>query len=466
MQASGGPPSATQLSALRGWCGWGAAAGLFDTTQPSFADARAELVGLVSPAEYRAAERTTLTAHYTDPAIAAVMWETLTALGFTGGPVLEPGCGAGVFLGAAPAGAAMVGVELDPVTAAIAGYLHPQARVLTGSFAEVVFPPGSFAAAIGNVPFDSTRLYDPVHNPGQRLSLHNHFLVKALDLLAPGGVVVALTSRYTMDAANPHARAVLAEQADLVGAIRLPSGAHRRTAGTNAVTDLLVLRRRDRGESADPQPGWVQARRVDLPGGRESINRHFVAHPGQVLGRIRVGNGMYGADTLLVDPDGGELVEALSGAYERIVDGLARPDAAGPGVDSRGFTHRLSGPAARLVDAPTPLGSFPDGPGGLDGRLVVQGGRIVTQTASGPVPLAVPAAHLAEVRALIGLRETVTALLDAESTSTPTTATWPHCGGSWRPGTTRTWAGGGRSTGSPWRAPAGSTSTGRTCCGG
>ena len=123
VQASGGSPSATQLSALRGWCGWGAAAGLFDTTQPSFADARAELVGLVSPAEYRAAERTTLTAHYTDPAIAEVMWETLSGLGFTGGPVLEPGCGAGVFLGTAPAGAAMVGVELDPVTAAIAGLL-------------------------------------------------------------------------------------------------------------------------------------------------------------------------------------------------------------------------------------------------------------------------------------------------------------------------------------------------------
>ena len=177
--------------------------------------------------------------------------------GSPAGPVLEPGCGAGVFLGTAPAGAAMVGVELDPVTAAIAGYLHPTARVLTGSFAEVVFPPGSFAAAIGNVPFDSTRLHDPVHNPGQRLALHNHFLVKAVDLLAPGGLVVALTSRYTMDAANPHARTVLAEQADLLGAVRLPSGAHRRTAGTDAVTDLLVLRRRDRGEPAGSAAGMA-----------------------------------------------------------------------------------------------------------------------------------------------------------------------------------------------------------------
>ena len=131
---------------------------------------------------------------------------------------------------------------------------------------------------------------------------------------------------------------------------------------------------------------------------------YFGAHPGQVLGRMRVGAGMYGADTLLVDPDGGELVEALSGACERIVDGLARPGTAvRPGGESAGITH-VSGPAARLVDAPAPPGSFPDGPGGMDGRLAVQGGRIVTQTASGPVPLAVPAAHLAEVRALIGLR--------------------------------------------------------------
>ena len=194
--------------------------------------------------------------------------------------------------------------------------------------------------------------------------------------------MVALTSRYTMDAANPHARTVLAEQADLVGAVRLPSGAHRRTAGTDAVTDLLVLRRRDRGEPPDPQPGWVAARRVDLPGGRESINSYFGAHPGQVLGRMRVGAGMYGADTLLVDPDGSELVEALSGACERIVDGLARPGTAvRPGGESAGITH-VSGPAARLVDAPAPLGSFPQGPGGMDGRLAVQGGRIVTQTAS------------------------------------------------------------------------------------
>ena len=119
---------------------------------------------------------------------------------------------------------------------------------------------------------------------------------------------------------------MLAEQADLLGAVRLPSGAHRRTAGTDAITDLLVLRRRDPGEPPDRDPSWVRVQRVDLPGGAEGINTYFVDHPGQVLGRMRVGDGMYGADSLLVDPDGGDLIEALTRACGRIVDGHARPD--------------------------------------------------------------------------------------------------------------------------------------------
>ena len=207
---------------------------------------------------WRAARRTTINAHYTDPAIAQAMWQTLTDLGFQAGRVLEPGAGAGTFIGLAPAGAELTGVELDPTTARIAQAIHPHATIRAESFAQTPLPDGYFDAAIGNVPFADVRLHDPRHNPS-RLSLHNHFIVKALSLVREGGLVAVLTSHYTMDAQNPAARREIDQLGELLGAVRLPTGAHRRTAGTDALTDLLILRRRD--PSGDPDPaGWETTR--------------------------------------------------------------------------------------------------------------------------------------------------------------------------------------------------------------
>ena len=158
--------------------------------------------------------------------------------------MLEPGCGAGTFIGLAPDGARMTGVELDPVTAGIAAAVYPEATIRAESFATSRFPDGRFDAVIGNVPFADIKLHDPRHNRGQ-LMMHNHFIVKSLALTRPGGLVMVLTSRYTMDAQNPAGRRAMQELADLVGAVRLPTGAHRRAAGTEAVTDLLVFRRRE-----------------------------------------------------------------------------------------------------------------------------------------------------------------------------------------------------------------------------
>jgi SAM-dependent methyltransferase len=197
-----------------------------------------------------AASRNTLNAHYTDARIAQAVWSAVRALGFGGGRVLEPGCGSGNFIAFAPAGAQLVGVELDPVTAGIAAALHPAAQILPESFADTRDADGSYDLAVGNVPFGRVVPHDRRHNPGGH-SIHNHFIIKSLRLVRPGGLVALLTSRYTMDARNPAARREIASLADLVGAVRLPSGAHQRAAGTTVVTDLLILRRREPGREPD-----------------------------------------------------------------------------------------------------------------------------------------------------------------------------------------------------------------------
>ncbi len=231
---------------LARWGGWGAQGvwQVLDEDRAEFAGVRAQLQGLLSPQELAAARLTTINAHYTDPAVVEQVWAAVGRLGFDQGRVLEPGCGSGTFIGYAPAGADMTGVELDPTTAAIAGLLYPSATVRAESFADTRFPKGHFDAAVGNVPFADVRLHDPRYNAAG-LAMHNHFIVKSLQMVRPGGVVAVLTSRWTMDAANPAARAAIADLADLVSAVRLPSRTHWRIAGTEAVTDVLVLRRRE-----------------------------------------------------------------------------------------------------------------------------------------------------------------------------------------------------------------------------
>ncbi len=178
-----------------------------------------------------AAARSTLNAHYTDAALVQAIWAVANQLGFDGGLVLEPGCGSGNFIGFAPATVQMTGVELEPTTAAIAAALYPGAAIHPVSFADFRVPDGAFDLVLGNVPFGNIALHDRRHNRSGH-SIHNHFIVKALHLTRPGGLVMVLTSRYTMDARNPAARREIASLADLVGALRLPGGAHQRAAGS------------------------------------------------------------------------------------------------------------------------------------------------------------------------------------------------------------------------------------------
>ncbi|UOG23756.1 DEAD/DEAH box helicase family protein (plasmid) [Gordonia amicalis] len=303
--------TAAEQRVLSQWSGWGAVPDIFDPNKSNWAEERAELRELLSATDYDSARRSTLNAHYTDPRLVSAMWDALQEAGFDGGRVLEPGCGSGTFMAMAPDTAVMVGVEKDSMTAQIAHLLNPQAQVRLEGFETTTVPQGAFAATIGNVPFAKTAVHDPVYNPDYRYNLHNHFLIKSLHLTAPGGWVMGITTHSTMDAvgaAGVDARREMAELADLVGAVRLPSSTFREVAGTDVTTDLLIFRRREEPLAPNVEPDWVQTRMVDLldrDGETKAIavNAYFADHPERVAGQMQLSRGLYRDGSLTVAAD-------------------------------------------------------------------------------------------------------------------------------------------------------------------
>lgn len=395
------PATEPEQAVLAGWSSWGALPEAFDPRNDQWAEQREELRDLLSEQEWDDAARTTLNAHYTPPQVAAELWQAMSSLGFTGGDVLEPGSGSGTFIGLAPPDARMTGVELDPVTASISRHLYPHADIRAESFAETRLAHGAFDAVIGNVPFGKIVLHDPVDNP-TRQSIHNHFILKSLRATRPGGLVTVLSSHYTLDAQNPGARREMNELADLVGAVRLPTGTHRRTAGTEAITDVLIFRRR-----AEDQPGtddlWETVTPVTLDGQEIKINRYFDEHPDHVLGTLGTSHGMYGAETLRVDGDLERVTEDLHTAMEQIT-----------------FTARRAGQT--MTARTTPVGEAPavagtgSAPQRWDGTIVATDeGGFATVNGAGLEPLKVPQNATREMHALLGLHETATHLLELEA---------------------------------------------------
>ena len=385
------------------WSSWGAIPDVFDTTRPDWTAEQATLRDLLTDAEWDAAARTTINAHYTAPAIAAEIWRALSGLGVAEGRVLEPGCGSGTFIGLAPNTVAMTGVELDPVTASITGLLYPDAVVRAESFADTRLPAGTFDAVIGNVPFSDVALHDPVHNPG-RHSLHNHFIIKALHLTRPGGIAAVLTSRYTLDSQNPAARREIADLADLVGAMRLPTGTHRRIAGTDAVTDLLILRRRNSGEPPAGD-GWDTVTPVMVDGKTVRLNRYFATHPDRVLGTLGLRSGMHGDDTLTVTGDLDRLPTDLRDTLDTVIR-----DARRDGLSL----------AARSADGMTATPELPVvvAEGAWDGSILPVGDGTFRRVVAGiPTPLQVPRTAVRELTALLHLRDGAVGLLRLESTT-------------------------------------------------
>lgn len=397
---------------LAQWSGWGSIPKVFDEADTEYAGIRTALRAHLDDAAWAAARLTVLNAHYTDPGVVQAIWDAVTALGFKGGRVLEPGCGAGAFIGAAPADARMTGVELDPTTAAICAALYPGADVRAEGFEASRFARDSFDAAIGNVPFGKYVLRDLEHNRG-RHSIHNHFAIKALALTRPGGIVALVTSRYALDSRNDAARREMAGMADLLGAVRLPGGAMRATAGTDAVMDILVLRRREAGAEPDGI-AWSSLVDLEVPGGAVTLNEALIL-PGRVLGDLRCGQGMYRDDELQVKATG-PLLPALSAALASIVD-KARLTGLTYAAEALPKAGKLK--AAKPVPEPVPIPAgerkegaiiiAPESPSGfarkVRGEMVTYMPRVKKDAA--------------ELAAVIGLRDTLIALLEHESQGCP-----------------------------------------------
>ena len=400
---------------LSRWSSWGAAAQIFDDNQQDLRSHAGELRELIGEDGWRDARRTVLNAHYTDPAIVSAIWDHLRELGFTGGHVLEPGSGSGTFIGLAPQGTRMTGVELDPTTARISAKLFPQAEIRIESFADTSLPGGTFDAAVGNVPFSGAKLHDPVHNLGNH-AMHNHFIVKSLALVKPGGIVAVITSAFTLDAQNPAARREIAANADFLGAVRLPTGAHRRTAGTDALTDVLILRRRD-GEPVPVggdfertvQRSVTRSRMLDgdVPETITArINEYFDANPDMVLGAIDVGHGMYSSETVRVDAGDRDTIAELRQALSSIA---AKARAAGLGHAPRELQATERRVAAIAGGSPNEF------PGHI---IATDSGDFTRRSAYGTLEeLHVPVSQRRELGALLGLRDATVALLSAEAAS-------------------------------------------------
>ena len=424
LEQAGRPPDPQDQAVLARWSGWGSLPQVFDDRDGRYTSERARLKQLLDESEWAAAARTTLNAHYTDFDVATAMWAAVVRAGFEGGRVLEPGVGSGTFLATVPESVSVeaVGVEVDPITAAIAKALHPSATIRAESFAASRFPDGWFDLAIGNVPFGDYRLFDPVHNRS-KLSIHNHFIVKSLRLLRQGAYAAVLTSRFTLDAAGMTARTEMASLADLVGALRLPQGAMRRVAGTDVAMDLLLLRRRPTG--ADPSgEAWSQTVPWICDG--EStilVNELFARHPDWVLGEMRAGRGRYGHDDLEVLPLDGPLAPRLAAALTRIVEeaeerglGYAAGESGIARGGDRGPRNPPAGEGLLVTDAPR-------GPHHVERSLLRRSGGGFAVIRDGvTVAHSPPRSQAEELGLLIDLRDTYFEVIDAQAAVSSETA--------------------------------------------
>ena len=249
--------TAEEQQVLSQYVGWGGLADAFDPNKDGWAKEYTELKGLLSEDEYAAARSSTLNAHYTSPVVIRSIYDAVEKMGFRSGNILEPSMGVGNFFGVLPdsmADSRLYGVELDSITGRIAKKLYPQADITVAGF-ETTDRRDFYDLAVGNVPFGQYKVNDKAYNK-LGFSIHNYFFAKAIDQVRPGGVVAFVTSRYTMDSKDSTARKHIAERADLLGAIRLPNNAFRANAGTDVVSDIIFLQKRDR--PADIEPDWVQ----------------------------------------------------------------------------------------------------------------------------------------------------------------------------------------------------------------
>ena len=309
----GATPEEQQV--LSQYVGWGGLADAFDPNKDGWAKEYTELKGLLSEDEYAAARSSTLNAHYTSPTVIRGIYDAVERMGFRSGNILEPSMGVGNFFGMLPdsmADSRLYGVELDSITGRIAKMLYPQADITVAGF-ETTDRRDFYDLSVGNVPFGQYKVNDKAYNK-LGFSIHNYFFAKAIDQVRPGGIVAFVTSRYTMDSKDSTARKHMAERADLLGAIRLPNNAFRANAGTDVVSDIIFLQKRDR--PIDHEPDWVQLGKTE---DGFAINQYFVDHPEMILGELTTESTQYGREELTVAPiEGAVLADQLAEAVQHI----------------------------------------------------------------------------------------------------------------------------------------------------
>ena len=298
LELEGAQATPEQQEILSRYVGWGGLADAFDESKDNWKDEFAELYATLSPEEYAAARASTLNAHYTSPTVIKAIYEAVGSMGFQTGNILEPAMGVGNFFGLLPQemqGSRLYGVELDSITGRIAKQLYPKADITVAGF-ETTDRRDFFDLAIGNVPFGQYQVNDRAYNK-LGFSIHDYFFAKTLDQVRPGGVIAFVTSRYTMDKQSPEVRKYIAQRAELLGAIRLPNNAFKANAGTEVVSDIIFLQKRDR--PIDIEPDWVHL------GENEDgfpINQYFIDNPEMVLGRQTSESTQYGRQDFTVEP--------------------------------------------------------------------------------------------------------------------------------------------------------------------
>ena len=393
LEETTGQATSEQQEVLSRYVGWGGLADAFDPDKSAWAAEFSELKELLTPEEYAAARASTLNAHYTSPTVIRAIYEAVEKMGFRAGNILEPSMGVGNFFGMLPesmAGSRLYGVELDSISGRIAKQLYPKADITVAGF-ETTDRRDFYDLAIGNVPFGQYQVNDKAYNK-LGFNIHNYFFAKALDQVRPGGVVAFVTSRYTMDAKDSTVRRYLAQRAELLGAIRLPNDAFKKNAGTEVVSDILFLQKRDR--PLDIAPDWTQAGRTE---DGFTVNQYFLDHPEMVLGRPTAESTQYGKQDYTVAPiEGLELADQLHDAVKYI----------------RGTYQEAALP--ELGEGEDIDESLPADPNVKNYSYTVVDGAVYFRENSRMVRPDLNATAEARVKGLVGLRDCVQRLIDLE----------------------------------------------------
>ena len=393
LEETTGQATPAQQEVLSRYVGWGGVPEAFDPSKTAWAKEYAELKELLTPEEYEAARASTLNAHYTSPTVIRAIYDAVEQMGFRTGNILEPSCGVGNFFGMLPesmAGSRLYGVELDSISGRIAKQLYPKADITVAGF-ETADRRDFYDLAIGNVPFGQYQVNDKAYNK-LGFNIHNYFFAKSLDQVRPGGVVAFVTSRYTMDAKDSTVRRYLAQRAELLGAIRLPNNAFRANAGTDVVSDILFLQKRDR--PLDIAPDWTQTGRTEEG---FTVNQYFLDHPEMVLGRPTAESTQYGKQDYTVVPiEGLELADQLHDAVKYI----------------RGTYQEAALP--ELGEGEDIDESLPADPNVKNYSYTVVDGAVYFRENSRMVRPDLNATAEARVKGLVGLRDCVQQLIDLE----------------------------------------------------